>query len=732
MAVTEETPITSAVANGVTTVFPFAWTLLDEADIVVKKTIDGLTSTYTYGIDYSVSGVGSGTGSVTFIAAPETGAIITMYRDTALLRETDYQDNGDLLADSVNLDFDRLWMAMQDILTGGKAAPSSLRVPNGETVSELPAAASRAGYFLGFDGSGQPALLAATAGTAAALSADLVDATTGGKGDTLIGYSAIFSIASGALTRHASLNAAITAVGATLCTIVVRSNTSLTANATVAATTELRIENEAQINFNTFTLTVNGRFYGPRAKCFTGTGKVVFAKGSIPHVVPEWWGAAGDGVIADGSGTDSAAAFTAAVAASCENGISDVSIHPVHASPGNYVVGALSFPPAFKMYGAGRQLTNFIAKTGTAGVWFGDSGSAAKVVLEGFAMYGRDLTGITYGLRLGYGATQHGVEGHCRDLFVRDIGGASAVWGVDLNGNVAFYENIAAYDCTSNIRITGIANTARNLVSYAPVTTGVDLNLCDVFGLEIEAPGNSCVPLKLSGNASVHGLIVSLANSTTISHLVELAAQATTWKVTPFNLAFGSTPAGITVSNGNFKRSDGSYFGGNATAGSRNGEGNYYSDFAGQRSQCFVLSIFNNAGTLQHKITEPGVNGATNWAGLINGASSSFGNTPTGADGSTAMATGGKIGSASTNVFWLDTAAQKAADSQFSASIQFNSTGTALTITPGIVSLNINGTTRARLSFQFNNATTGAAFGLTTANIGAGTFIQVLFNGRLS
>lgn len=28
-------------------------------------------------------------------------------------RLTDYQDNGDLLADTVNKDFDRLWMAIQ-------------------------------------------------------------------------------------------------------------------------------------------------------------------------------------------------------------------------------------------------------------------------------------------------------------------------------------------------------------------------------------------------------------------------------------------------------------------------------------------------------------------------------------------------------------------------------------------------------------------------------------------
>lgn len=186
MAVTEQFPITSALANGVTTVFPFGWTLLSADDMVVQATVGGVTTTYPSS-DYTISGIGSSSGSVTFLVAPASGVVITMYRDTKLVRETDYQDNGDLLADSINLDFDRPWMAMQDILTGGKAAPSAIRVPNGETVNVLPAAASRAGYFLGFDGSGQPILLAATAGTAAALSADLANSSDALKGDVLIG-----------------------------------------------------------------------------------------------------------------------------------------------------------------------------------------------------------------------------------------------------------------------------------------------------------------------------------------------------------------------------------------------------------------------------------------------------------------------------------------------------------------------------------------------------------------
>lgn len=187
MAVTEETPIASSVANGVTTVFPHTFTLLDEADLVVTGTTGGVTSTYVLGVDYTVSGVGTSSGSVTFGVAPASGVIVTRYRDIGLERTTDYQDNGDLLADAVNLDFDRLWFALQDIFNGGKVVPTCVRAPNGETLIALPAAASRAGYFLGFDGSGQPTLLAATAGTAAALSSDLATASDALKGDALVG-----------------------------------------------------------------------------------------------------------------------------------------------------------------------------------------------------------------------------------------------------------------------------------------------------------------------------------------------------------------------------------------------------------------------------------------------------------------------------------------------------------------------------------------------------------------
>lgn len=553
----------------------------------------------------------------------------------------------------------------------------------------------------------------------------LSDPTTAAQGDALVGWSAVCTIVDGVLTRHASINAAITALGSTRGTIVVRDDTTVASNATVAATSTLRVENNAIITINTgVALVVNGTFEAGRVKCFTlgGTGKAAFAKGAVLAVLPEWYGARADAAVDASTGTDNTTALAAAITATTEDAAGAVSIHELRLASGNYLTGAQTFPPAFAMRGLGRHCTSFVAATGTTGEWFEDAGNAAKIMLEGFAMYARSLTGITYGLRLGYGSQQHGTEGYVRDIWVRDVDGASAVWGIDINGNVGRYSGLVAQDCKSGLRIVGVANEAAEIVVYAPITTGLELNLCNARGVEIEAPGNSCLPIKLAGNADVTGALVSLANSTTISHLVELGASCTTWAVRGFNLAFGNTPAGITVSNGNFKRADGSYFGGNATAGARDGEGNYGSESAGQRLQAFTVRITNTAGTLQHRIATTSGN-TSNFVAGISGASATLSNTPTGADGSTNFTAGAKIGSASPSILWLNTAAQKEADIVATAAVSFNSTGTALTVLPFVSSIDINGVTRARLGLQFFNLS-GTAFSLNTTNITSGLIVQ--------
>lgn len=114
MTVTAQTPYNVSTANGVTTVFAYGFRILSEADIVVK--VDGVTKTLT--TDYTVTGVGAANGgTVVFGVAPANDAEVLRQRSVSLTRAYDYQQSGDLLAETLNEDIDRIWMAMQGIDT---------------------------------------------------------------------------------------------------------------------------------------------------------------------------------------------------------------------------------------------------------------------------------------------------------------------------------------------------------------------------------------------------------------------------------------------------------------------------------------------------------------------------------------------------------------------------------------------------------------------------------------
>ena len=171
MPVSIQTPYNSSTANGVTTVFPYTFKILSADDL--KVTVDGVLRALS--TDYTVSGIGGDGGNVTFLVAPANGAIVTRYSDTLMKRDTDYQQGGDFLEAVVDADFDRLWLGLRDL---SATAGRSLRAPAGESLAQLPAAATRAGAFLGFDSVGQPTMLA---------TADLGDTVVSGYMDTLLG-----------------------------------------------------------------------------------------------------------------------------------------------------------------------------------------------------------------------------------------------------------------------------------------------------------------------------------------------------------------------------------------------------------------------------------------------------------------------------------------------------------------------------------------------------------------
>jgi hypothetical protein len=120
-------------------------------------------------------------------------------------------------------------------------------------------------------------------------------------------------------------------------------------------------------------------------------------------------------------------------------------------------------------------------------------------------------------------------------------------------------------------------------------------------------------------------------------------------------------------------------------------DGMYMKD---HKRQSFKIRFVNTGGTLQHRITAVANTSASSFVDRISGASATLTNTPTGADGSTAFATGVKVGSGNTNALWFNTLSQDETRFSCNAVIVFNSSSVALTVIALPSSININGVTR--------------------------------------
>ncbi|MGL4576899.1 MAG: hypothetical protein ACRCV9_19080 [Burkholderiaceae bacterium] len=180
MPVTEQTPVSRHVGNGITVAFAWDWLLFSTDDLVV--TVDNIVK--NFGIDFSVSGLGDPSGGVvTFFVPPGAGLSVVISRDTVLERDTDYQNSGDLLAKTIDRDFDRIWTALQDRLSDSSR---SLRVPAGETLPLLPNAAARANTIQAYDSSGNPVVTVPISGSAADVLIQLSNASNVSQGDAQI------------------------------------------------------------------------------------------------------------------------------------------------------------------------------------------------------------------------------------------------------------------------------------------------------------------------------------------------------------------------------------------------------------------------------------------------------------------------------------------------------------------------------------------------------------------
>jgi len=138
MAITEQTPYNNYTGNSSTTVFAYTFKTFVDTDL--KVYVDSVLQTLT--TNYTVSGVGApGGGNVTFLVAPATGKSVQLVRSIPYDRLVDYQTSGDLLADTLDDDIDRVECQIQQLnqiaadtvgsaLPGGNYDAKSRRIIN--------------------------------------------------------------------------------------------------------------------------------------------------------------------------------------------------------------------------------------------------------------------------------------------------------------------------------------------------------------------------------------------------------------------------------------------------------------------------------------------------------------------------------------------------------------------------------------------------------------------------
>ena len=129
MTVSSTTSRVSYAGNGSTTAFTASFPFLANADLVVIRVTNGVETTLVLSTDYTVTGAGGTSGTVTCTVAPAGRSTLVIYRDPAITQLVDYQPNDPFPANTHETALDRLTMISQrqkDLVT------RSMRLSDGD------------------------------------------------------------------------------------------------------------------------------------------------------------------------------------------------------------------------------------------------------------------------------------------------------------------------------------------------------------------------------------------------------------------------------------------------------------------------------------------------------------------------------------------------------------------------------------------------------------------------
>lgn len=142
MTVSSTTSRVSYAGNGSTTAFTAPFPFLANADLVVIRVTNGVETTLVLSTDYTVTGAGGTSGTVTCTVAPASGSTLVIYRDPAVTQLVDYQPNDPFPANTHETALDRLTMISQRLkdlttramrLSDGDVSGASTTLPSPES-----------------------------------------------------------------------------------------------------------------------------------------------------------------------------------------------------------------------------------------------------------------------------------------------------------------------------------------------------------------------------------------------------------------------------------------------------------------------------------------------------------------------------------------------------------------------------------------------------------------------
>ena len=169
------------------TEFIYDFVVFAATDLVVIK--NGTTLTYV--TDYSVSGVGTTAGgTVTLTTGATVADVITIYRNTAISRASQYNPDGRLDAAPLERDFDKITTILQELK---RDTDRTVKLPPDDPLDSLTLPADRENKFLSFDANGSPIAVTGSTSTGSPFGAtgiDLAATETKAAALTILGISA--------------------------------------------------------------------------------------------------------------------------------------------------------------------------------------------------------------------------------------------------------------------------------------------------------------------------------------------------------------------------------------------------------------------------------------------------------------------------------------------------------------------------------------------------------------